>query len=303
LDTETTQKDLTLEVALQNNARAVERLLDKLLPPADGPEHRLMSAMRYATFAGGKRLRPFLVLCGADLFRVSRDRALRVAAALECVHTYSLVHDDLPCMDDSDLRRGQPSVHKAFDEATAVLAGDGLLTFAFEILSDRATHEDPAVRSELVSELAMAAGPRGMVGGQQIDLDSEGKDLDIGSINRLQHMKTGALIIYAAEAGAILGHGSQETRHALKGFAQNLGLAFQITDDVLDAEGDPEKVGKQLGKDAEAKKATFLTILGADRAKMQAKMLSEQAVEHLEIFGESANLLRDVARFVVERRL
>ena len=300
---ETAQRDLTLEVALQNNARAVERVLDRLLPKAEGPEHRLLSAMRYATFAGGKRLRPFLVTSGAAMFRVSPDRALRVAAALECVHTYSLIHDDLPCMDDSDMRRGQPSVHVAFDEATAVLAGDGLLTFAFEILGERDTHDDPAVRAELVLELASAAGPSGMVGGQMIDLEAEGQDLDIGSINRLQHMKTGALICYAAEAGAILGHGSIETRHALKGYAQNLGLAFQITDDILDAEGDPEKVGKELGKDAEAGKATFLTILGPERAKMQAKMLSEQAVEHLEIFGDSANLLRDVARFVVERRL
>jgi farnesyl diphosphate synthase len=300
---EKVQRDLTLEVALQNNARAVERLLDKLLPKAEGPEHRLLSAMRYATFAGGKRLRPFLVTSGAALFRVSHERALRVAAALECVHTYSLIHDDLPCMDDSDLRRGQPSVHVAFDEATAVLAGDALLTFAFEILGERDTHDDPAVRSELVLELASAAGARGMVGGQMIDLEAEGKDLDIGAINRLQHMKTGALICYAAEAGAILGHGSADTRHALKGYAQNLGLAFQITDDILDAEGDPEKVGKELGKDAEAGKATFLTILGPDRAKMQAKMLSEQAIEHLDIFGDSANLLRDVARFVVERRL
>jgi farnesyl diphosphate synthase len=300
---EKVQRDLTLDVALQNNARAVERLLDKLLPTAEGPEHRLLSAMRYATFAGGKRLRPFLVTSSAALFRVPHDRSLRVAAALECVHTYSLIHDDLPCMDDSDMRRGQPSVHVAFDEATAVLAGDALLTFAFEVLGERDTHDDPGVRSELVLELAKAAGARGMVGGQMIDLEAEGKDLDIGSINRLQHMKTGALICYAAEAGAILGHGSMEARHALKGYAQNLGLAFQITDDILDAEGDPEKVGKELGKDAEAGKATFLTILGSDRAKMQAKMLSEQAVEHLDIFGDSANSLRDVARFVVERRL
>jgi farnesyl diphosphate synthase len=300
---ETAQRDLTLEVALQNNARAVERMLDRLLPAAEGPEHRLLSAMRYATFAGGKRLRPFLVTAGAAMFRVATDRALRVAAALECVHTYSLIHDDLPCMDDSDMRRGQPSVHVAFDEATAVLAGDALLTFAFEILGERETHDDPGVRAELVLELAAAAGPKGMVGGQMIDLEAEGKDLDIGAINRLQHMKTGALICYAAEAGAILGHGSPDTRHALKGYAQNLGLAFQITDDILDAEGDPEKVGKELGKDAEAGKATFLTILGPERAKMQAKMLSEQAVQYLEIFGDSANLLRDVARFVVERRL
>ncbi len=300
---ETAQRDLTLEVALQNNARAVERMLDRLLPAAEGPEHRLLSAMRYATFAGGKRLRPFLVTAGAAMFRVATDRALRVAAALECVHTYSLIHDDLPCMDDSDMRRGQPSVHVAFDEATAVLAGDALLTFAFEILGERETHDDPGVRAELVLELAAAAGPKGMVGGQMIDLEAEGKDLDIGAINRLQHMKTGALICYAAEAGPILGHGSPDTRHALKGYAQNLGLAFQITDDILDAEGDPEKVGKELGKDAEAGKATFLTILGPERAKMQAKMLSEQAVQYLEIFGDSANLLRDVARFVVERRL
>jgi farnesyl diphosphate synthase len=300
---ETVQRSLSLEVALQNNARAVERMLDRLLPKAEGPEHRLLSAMRYATFAGGKRLRPFLVMSSSELFRVTQERALRVAAALECVHTYSLVHDDLPSMDDSDLRRGQPSLHVAFDEATAVLAGDALLTLAFEILSDRATHDDPGIRVELVSELAAAAGPRGMVGGQMIDLASEGQALDIGAINRLQHMKTGALISFAAEAGAILGHGSPETRQALKGYAQNLGLAFQITDDVLDAEGDPKEVGKQLGKDAKAKKATFLTILGADRAKMQAKMLADQAVQHLEIFGKSANVLRDIARFVVERRL
>lgn len=293
----------TLEAAMNATARAVERVLNALIPEVDGPEKRLFSAMRYAALAGGKRLRPFIVLSSADLFGVSKERAMRVAAALECIHTYSLIHDDLPCMDNADLRRGQPTVHLAYDEATAVLAGDALLTLAFEIVSDEKTHSDPRVRCDLVRALASAAGPQGMVGGQMIDLESEHKTLDIGGVTRLQQMKTGALISFAAEAGAIMGRVSADKRQSLRAYAHDLGLAFQIVDDLLDASGDAAEVGKDVGKDAESGKATFVTILGLDRARQQAELLTDQAIQHLDIFGESADLLRSAARFVIHRRL
>ena len=290
--------------AVLDEARlAVEATLDALLPRPEGPEARVAEAMRYALMAGGKRFRPFLVCESASLFGVHKGAALRAAAAVECVHTYSLVHDDLPCMDDDDLRRGFPTVHRKFDEATAVLAGDALLTYAFEILADRDTHELAEVRIELVRRLALASGARGMVGGQMIDLASEGKAIDIGTITRLQQLKTGALIAFSCEAGAVLGRAPRERRHALRAYAHDMGLAFQIADDLLDVEGEAASLGKATGKDAEAGKATFVSILGVDRARDQARMLSEQAIQHLDLFDEKADLLRQAARFVINRRV
>ncbi|MDR3497875.1 MAG: polyprenyl synthetase family protein [Parvibaculum sp.] len=287
--------------AMARAQREVEAALDRLLPKPEGPEGRLFEAMRYAVFAGGKRFRPFLVCESARLFAVANEAALRVAAAVECVHTYSLVHDDLPCMDDDDLRRGQPTVHRKFDEATAVLAGDALLTFAFELLGEPETHERARVRIELVRRLAAAAGGQGMVGGQMIDLASEGKALDISTITRLQRLKTGALIAFSCEAGAVLGRASDEALHALRAYAHDMGLAFQIADDLLDAEGDPERLGKATAKDAAAGKATFVSILGIERARAQARMLSDQAIQHLDLFDGKADLLREAARFVITR--
>jgi farnesyl diphosphate synthase len=229
---------------------------------------------------------------------------LQVAAAIELVHAYSLVHDDLPAMDNSDLRRGRPTCHKAFDDATAVLAGDGLLTLAFEVLGHPDTHGDPAVRAELVVALAQAAGGHGMVGGQMIDLIAEHRrDLDIGTITRLQRLKTGALIAFACESGAILGKATVEARHALRGYAHDLGLAFQIADDLLDVEGSAAATGKPVGQDAAAGKATFVSILGLERARAQAELLVSQASAHLDLFAERADLLRQAARFVVDRRM
>ncbi|MBV8777523.1 MAG: polyprenyl synthetase family protein [Alphaproteobacteria bacterium] len=258
--------------------------------------------MRYSALAPGKRLRPLLVLAGARLFGVARRSALQVAAAVEMVHAYSLIHDDLPAMDDSDLRRGRPTCHKAFDEATAVLAGDGLLTLAFETLAHPDTHGSAAVRCELVTALAGAAGAAGMVGGQMIDLIAERQSLDIGAITRLQRMKTGALIAFSCEAGAILAKAPHELRLALRGYAHDLGLAFQIADDLLDVQGSADETGKPVGADAAAGKATFVSILGIDRARAQAELLINQAVAHLDLFEQRAELLRQVARFVIDRR-
>jgi farnesyl diphosphate synthase len=258
--------------------------------------------MRYSALAPGKRLRPFLVLASAGLFGVARRCALQVAAAIEMVHTYSLVHDDLPAMDNSDLRRGRATCHKQFDEATAVLAGDGLLTAAFGVLAHPDTHGDPAVRCELVAELATAAGAAGMVGGQMIDLIAERQRLDIGAITRLQRMKTGALIAFSCEAGAILAKAPGETRIGLRGYAHDLGLAFQTADDLLDVEGSAAETGKPVGADAAAGKATFVSILGVERARAQAELLINQAVAHLDLFEQRAELLREAARFVITRR-
>lgn len=283
-------------------AVGVGKMLDRLLPRAEGPEARIAEAMRYAALGGGKRFRPFLVSQSATLFGVSAEAALRVAAAAECVHIYSLVHDDLPCMDDDDLRHGSPTVHRQFDEATAVLAGDALLTFAFEILADPETHERARVRIELVRRLALAAGAHGMVGGQIIDLTSQGREIDMGGITRLQQLKTGALISFCCEAGAVLGRASPEALHALHAYSHDMGLAYQIADDILDAEGDAATMGKATGKDAAAGKATFVSILGLDRARAQARMLADQAIQHLDSFDERADLLRQAARFVITRR-
>ena len=279
-----------------------DALIERLLAVPPDLEARVYEAMRYSALAPGKRLRPLLVLAGARLFRVARSSALQVAASIEMVHAYSLIHDDLPAMDDSDLRRGRPTCHKRFDEATAVLAGDGLLTMAFEVLAHPDTHGDPGVRCELVAALASAAGAAGMVGGQMIDLIAETQTLDIGAITRLQRMKTGALIAFSCEAGAILAKATGEARTALHGYAHNLGLAFQIADDLLDVEGSAAETGKPVGADAAAGKATFVSILGAERARAQAELLVNQSVAHLDLFGQRAELLRQVARFVVNRR-
>ncbi len=293
---------LEIKAALAENARDVDVVLNSLLPLHDEPESRLMEAIRYSTLAGGKRIRPFLVTSSARLFDVSQPSALRVAAAIEMVHCYSLIHDDLPAMDNDDLRRGLPTCHVKFDEATAILAGDALLTRAFEVLADPATHPDPRVRSDLVAELARAAGPEGMVGGQMLDLLAEHQNLEMAEVTRLQRMKTGALIAFSCESGAVLGKAADSARQALHAYAHDLGLAFQIADDLLDVEGDEEEVGKKTGKDQGAGKATFVSLLGPERARAQSDMLASQAVEHLEIFSKNAEPLRALAAFVVNRR-
>lgn len=290
------------ETSLAESAKAVTKVLDRLLPKIEAIEGRLIEAMRYSTLGGGKRVRPFMVTAGARLFGVSESSALRVAAAIEMVHCYSLVHDDLPAMDNDDLRRGQPTCHIKFDEATAILAGDALLTKAFEVLADSATHSDPRVCCELISTLARAAGINGMVGGQMLDLMAEDRQLDMAAITRLQRLKTGALIEFSCESGAVLGKAPEPARAALRAYAHDVGLAFQIVDDLLDVEGDEAEVGKKTNKDADAGKATFVSLLGVERARAQAEILTDQAVKHLEPFREAADPLRDLARFVFNRR-
>lgn len=291
-----------LPAAMLRIAEVVEAALENLLPPVEGAEGRLAEAMRYATLGGGKRMRAFLVVESAALFAVSPTCAARVAASVEMLHAYSLVHDDLPAMDDDDLRRGKPSAHKAFDEATAILAGDALQTRAFEVLAEPDTHSDPQARCELVAALGAAAGSRGMAGGQMIDMLTEGQTLDGMSVSRLQALKTGRLIQYSAEAGAILGRAALQQRHLLAAFGRDLGAAFQIADDLLDAEGSTEETGKTAGKDAAAGKATMVAVLGIERARAQAELLARQAAGHLEGFGERAALLRSLAAYTVTRR-
>jgi len=271
-----------------------------LAPTGDGRE-RLYEAMRHAAIGGGKRLRPMLTVAAARLFAIDTMRALRVGCAIEAIHVYSLIHDDLPCMDDADLRRGKPTVHKAFGQAEAVLAGDSLHALAFEILADPSTHDDPWVRCDLVLELARAAGPGGMAGGQMMDLVAEGQPLDLPAITRLQQLKTGALIEYAIEAACIMAKLPTEARTPYRGYARNIGLAFQIADDLIDHSGDEAAAGKPTGKDANAGKATFVSLLGEERARQQAGLLVAQAIEHLSGHGEEADLLRAIARFAIER--
>jgi farnesyl diphosphate synthase len=296
-----TQPDALAE-AMVEAAELVEAQLDALLPLPEAAEARLIEAMRYATLGGGKRLRAFLVIETAKLFTVNTTCAARVAAAVEMLHAYSLVHDDLPAMDDDDLRRGKPSCHKAFDEATAILAGDALQTRAFEVLAEEDTHADPEARCELVAALAYASGARGMAGGQMIDMLGEGQPLSGPEITRLQALKTGRLIQFSAEAGAILGRAPQAQRHFIAAYGRELGGAFQIFDDVLDASGSAEDLGKTAGKDAAQGKATMVSILGLERARAQAEHLADQAAQHLESFGERAELLRQLARFTVTRK-
>ena len=291
-----------LERELSETEAAVNQTLDRLLPRPEGIEGRVAEAMRYATLAGGKRLRPFLVVASARLFDVPDPAALRCGAAVEMVHTYSLVHDDLPAMDDDDVRRGQPTCHVKFDDATAILAGDALLTLAFEALSAPATHPDPAVRCELMRGLAVAGGPAGMVGGQMIDLLAEKQELDIDGVTHLQSLKTGALIAFSCEAGAILGRAAPEARAAIAAYGRDLGLAFQIADDLLDVEGEQAETGKAVGKDAAAGKATVVGLLGVSRARERARTLADQAIARLEPFAPRADLLRQAANFVIDRR-
>jgi farnesyl diphosphate synthase len=287
--------------ALEQVGADIDRAFDQLLPVPEDARVGLYEAMRYAAIGGGKRVRPLLVVAACNLFHVARDRALRVALAVECVHVYSLIHDDLPSMDDDDLRRGKPTLHRAFDESTAILAGDSLHALAFQILAEDSTHEDPFVRAELILELARAAGPAGMAGGQMMDLKASQMRLDLAAVTRLQQLKTGALIGWCLEAAAIMGRVPPEGRTGLRGFARDIGLAFQIADDLLDHEGIEEKAGKRLGKDKDAGKETFVSLLGAERARQQARLLVDQAIAHLHSYGEEADLLRAIARFTAER--
>ncbi len=293
--------DSSLDQALEQIADDMDQSFDSLLAVPGDPRDPLFLAMRHAAIGGGKRLRPLLVVAACELFNVDRRAALRVATAIECIHVYSLIHDDLPAMDDDDMRRGKPTVHKVFTEAEAILAGDSLHAIAFEILASEDTHPDPFVRADLVLELARAAGPNGMAGGQMMDIAAETAQFDLGTVTRLQQLKTGALIAFCLEAGAIMGRVPPEGRTGLRGYARDVGLAFQIADDLLDAEGDEEVAGKKLGKDAAANKATFLSLLGRDRARAQAEALVAQAIDHLRAFGPEADLLRTIASFTLNR--
>lgn len=293
--------NLDLQQEMGRVADAIDAQFDLLLAVPDDPRAVLFNAMRHAAIGGGKRLRPLLVTATSKLFNVEENSALKAATALEALHVYSLVHDDLPCMDDDDLRRGKPTTHVAFGEAEAVLAGDALHALAFDLLADEHTHPDPFVRAEMVSCLAKAAGPSGMAGGQMMDLAAETTTFDLPTVTRLQQLKTGALIAACVEIGAILGRVPVEGRTGLRGFAHDLGLAFQIADDILDVEGDAKLAGKALHKDEKAGKQTFLSLMGLDRAKEQANMLVDQAKSHLNGYGEEANLLRAIAEYTVER--
>jgi farnesyl diphosphate synthase len=286
---------------MAETAAAIEGLLERLLPPVEGAQARLHEAMRYATLGGGKRLRPFLVVAAGELQGVPEERSLRVGAAIEMIHGYSLVHDDLPAMDDALLRRGRPSCHCQFDEASAILAGDALQALAFEVLAEAATHPDAAVRCALASGLARAAGAAGMCGGQMIDLLAEKRSLDLDQVLELQRLKTGALIRFACESGAILGAAPEADRAALAAFAADLGLAFQIRDDLLDLTGDVATTGKDQGIDAAAGKATVAGLLGVEGARAKLEALQESANRHLDCFGARAGLLRAVVEFVISR--
>ncbi len=301
------EQESRLGEALAAAASAIEAGLEVLLPPVSGGAAQVVSAMRYAVLGGGKRMRGFLVLEGASMFEVPVSGAVRVAAAVEMLHAYSLVHDDLPSMDDDDLRRGKPSTHRAFDEATAILAGDALQTRAFEILAEPETHADPEARCRLVAALARAAGAAGMVGGQMYDMASEGlagrgEMLDLDELLHLQALKTGRLIQFSAEAGAILGRVPAGLRSGMAAYGRDLGAAFQIADDVLDQVGTVEEIGKTVGKDAAAGKATVVGLLGVEQAAARARSLAEQAVGHLAGFGPEADRLRALATYVASRK-
>jgi farnesyl diphosphate synthase len=292
--------DVDFPTRLKTVADLVESRLDELLPPPSGHQSVIMEAARYAALGGGKRLRPFLTVETARMLGGPLDAALTVGCALECLHVYSLVHDDLPCMDDDDLRRGKPTVHKAYDEAIAVLAGDALLTRSFGIIGEV---DLPArVRVKLVTELAASGGMSGMIGGQVVDITVAEGERDEALITGLQAMKTGALIDYAVRAGGLVSAVSKKHLTALSAYARDMGLAFQIQDDILDVTGDAETVGKAVGKDADLGKATFVSILGLDGARDRAKMLGDRAKNHLEPWGSSAQTLRDTVDFVLERQ-
>ncbi len=287
---------------IRETAALIEEALDGFLPRRTGPLGRVVDAMRHGALDGGKRLRPFLVIAAADMFGAPRARSIRAGCAVEMIHCYSLIHDDLPAMDDSDLRRGRPAVHRAFDEATAILAGDALLTQAFEILAEPATHPDANIRCRLALELARASGKEGMVGGQMIDIYAEQKTFDLAGIEELQRLKTGAIIRFSAMAGGIVGGASDAEVEALRLYAEDLGLAFQIVDDLLDAFGDAEALGKPVGQDADMDKATFVKLLGPDGARSEAKRLVDRAKSHLRRFGAAAEPLKGAADFVFVRK-
>ena len=291
-----------LESRLREAADRVNVALDALLPPEQGPEAQLMRAMRYSALAGGKRLRPFFTLEAGGLLEADESTLLRTAVAIECVHTYSLIHDDLPCMDDDDLRRGRPTLHKAFDEATALLAGDALLTFAFEILADTATHPDPQMRCLLIAGLAKAAGPLGMIAGQAADMAGEDIGSDLIAVTRMNRLKTGALINFSIDAGALIACAREEQRVALSRYAHDVGLAFQMVDDLLDAEGVVRDTGKAVHKDGARGKVNFVTVLGVEATRERVGMLAQQAKRHLALFGPRARVLLDAVDFIVERR-
>lgn len=293
---------MSLERRLSEAADRITVALDALLPRSHGPELRLLQAMRYAALAGGKRLRPFLTLEVGRLFEADETALLRAAVAIECVHTFSLVHDDLPCMDDDDLRRGQPTTHVQFDDATALLAGDALAVYAFEILADPATHPDPQMRCLLIAGLARAAGPQGMCAGQMIDMMGAETGDDIAAVTRMNRLKTGGLIEFSVDAGALIGGAPEDARKALMRFANDIGLAFQMTDDLLDVEGAAEEVGKATGKDREAGKVNFVTLLGVEGARERVRLLAAQAKGHLAMFGPRATVLSSAVDFVLDRR-
>lgn len=290
-----------IDPLLEEAARLTEKALDRLLPKPLDTEALIFEAMRYSVLTGGKRLRPLLVLSSSRLFGVADSCSVRVAAAVECIHCHRLVHDDLPALDNDDLRRGKPSTHRQFGEASAILAGDALLALAFEIVADENTHADPLVRSKLVAALAKAAGGRGMIGGQMIDMIGEQRELDLGAVTRSQRMKTGELFAFACESGAILGRVDTARRHAVHAFAHDLGLVFQITGHLLDAEGRRKADNRADDETVTPGKATFVTILGLERAREQARLLTDQAVRHLDIFEDRADDLRAIARFILER--
>ena len=293
---------LSLPAAMAEGAAEVELILDQILAGPESHQDSLFKAMRYASLNGGKRLRPFLTMESARLFDAPDKYSLRVGAAVELIHCYSLIHDDLPAMDDDDLRRGKPSCHIEFDEATAILAGDALQAAAFETLADSKTHPDAEVRAALIKALSIASGGKGMVGGQMIDLAAEHSNADMTTITRIQRLKTGALISFSCEAGAIIGGASKEERRALLEYAHDLGLAFQIADDLLDVLGTSEDTGKATQKDEAAGKATFVSLLGVSEAQERAESLIEHAIDRLDMFGKKAAHLRAIANFVVKRR-
>tara|TARA_Y100001970_G_C14259725_1_gene878968 strand:- start:18220 stop:19113 length:894 start_codon:yes stop_codon:yes gene_type:complete len=295
---------IRLKNALEKCALETTEALEKYVPESKDVDSLVYEAMRYSLLAGGKRLRPFLVFLSSDIFEVPRYQALACAVAIEMVHTYSLIHDDLPSMDNDDLRRGRPTCHKEFDEATAILAGDALLTMAFQIVSSKESHPDGEIRSAITQELAIAAGAAGMVGGQAMDLAAETSErsFDLDTIVRLQSRKTGALIRFSCEAGAILAGDNGIKRTALRCYADDIGLAFQIADDLLDYEGDESTLGKAAGKDIAAGKATFVGLLGPEIAREKAENLVSSAIARLDIFDHKAELLREVARYIIERK-
>ena len=293
--------DDLLKSSLAQVQQDIDSAFDAYLPVPDDSRARLVEAMRHATIGGGKRVRPLLVVAVADLYRVDRSAAIAAGCAVEAIHSYSLIHDDLPCMDDDELRHGKPTVHRAFDEATAVLAGDALHALAFDILTQSDVSSDPFVRSELVSVLARASGHEGMAGGQMMDIVSEEQAYDLRQVTRLQQLKTGALLAASVEMGAVLGRVAPEGRTHLRAYARDIGLAFQIADDLLDVEGDETLAGKALRKDEEQGKQTFVTLMGVDQARAQATMLVEQAGDHLASYGDDARLLVELAHFIVKR--